>query len=365
MNNKKNSVASYLIIICLIYLSAFMIISPTRSIESAEKSLFICGRIVIPTLFPFIFCANMFIALGLARIMSNYISKIMYPVFGVSGAGGLALVLGITSGYPVGASCAATLYKMGECSKTEAERLLTFCNNSGPMFIIGAIGVGMLKSYKIGIIFYIIHIISSLICGVIFKKYGKVQQSNELPGSRYESNIRSLSSDIANALNISIDTILKICGFVIIFAVFTSILPDTNYKKYIYAFIEITGGINELIANGIRPVTFPFISAFLSFSGLSVLAQVSSIITPAGLSIKPYIIGKSIQSVISFILTYLFFSFFPVSIDAFSYNKEYNVFIFTAEELIFKSLITVIICVVFITALIIVSKISYKSRPHI
>ncbi len=361
MNNKKSSVGPYLIIICLIYLSAFMIISPMRSMEAANKSLIICGKIVIPSLFPFIFCANMFIALGLAGILSKYISRLMYPIFGVSGAGGLALILGIISGYPIGAVCAATLYKTGECTKTESERLLAFCNNSGPMFIIGSIGVGMLKNYKIGLILYIIHIMSSLICGILFKNYGKINNTNKLPISRSECDMGNLSYDIANALNTSVDTILKICGYVIIFAVFTAVLPDTAYKKYIYAFIEITGGINELIASGINSFTLPLVSAFLSLSGLSVLAQVSSVIASSGLSIKPYVMGKSLQAIISFILTYIFFKLVPISVNVFSYNKEYNVFIFSAKELIFNSLILILVSIIILAIMMFISKFFNKT----
>lgn len=57
------------------------------------------------------------------------------------GSGAFALAMGITSGYPVGAKVASDLYKDKLCSKIEAERLISFTNSSGPLFVIGAIGV--------------------------------------------------------------------------------------------------------------------------------------------------------------------------------------------------------------------------------
>ena len=51
--------------------------------------------------------------------------------------------MGIISGYPVGAKIVTEFRKNGDCSRAEAERLLAFTNNSGPLFIIGTIGVSM------------------------------------------------------------------------------------------------------------------------------------------------------------------------------------------------------------------------------
>ncbi len=63
----------------------------------------------------------------------------MKPIFNVPGIGAYAFIMGIISGYPVGAKIVTEFRKNGECSKAEAERLLAFTNNSGPLFIIGTV----------------------------------------------------------------------------------------------------------------------------------------------------------------------------------------------------------------------------------
>ncbi len=63
----------------------------------------------------------------------------MKPIFNVPGIGAYAFIMGIISGYPVGAKIVTEFRKNGECSKVEAERLLSFSNNSGPLFIIGTV----------------------------------------------------------------------------------------------------------------------------------------------------------------------------------------------------------------------------------
>lgn len=68
------------------------------------------------------------------------------------GIGGYAFIMGIISGYPVGAKIVTEFRKNGNCSRAEAERLLSFTNNSGPLFIIGTIGVSMFGNTLIRII---------------------------------------------------------------------------------------------------------------------------------------------------------------------------------------------------------------------
>lgn len=63
----------------------------------------------------------------------------MKPLFNVPGEGAFPLIMGIISGYPVGAKIVTNFRKENICTKEEAERLLTFTNNSGPLFIIGTV----------------------------------------------------------------------------------------------------------------------------------------------------------------------------------------------------------------------------------
>ncbi len=64
------------------------------------------------------------------------------------GIGAYAFIMGIISGYPVGASIVTEFRNSGECSKAEAERLLSFTNNSGPLFIIGTVRYCYVWKYR-------------------------------------------------------------------------------------------------------------------------------------------------------------------------------------------------------------------------
>lgn len=355
---KKFSVAvRATIMVLVIYLAAAMIVSPTACINAAIKALHICAEVVIPSLFPFIFCGNMFIALGAARIMSKSLSGIMKPIFGVSGAGALALVLGVVSGYPVGASCAAELYRTGECTRSEAERLLAFCNNSGPMFIIGAVGTGMLGSHRLGVLLYLTHIFAALLCGMIFRGWGRNERTHLLPAPRDENDIKTAAPDIGAAVGKSVDTILIICGFIIIFAVFTAVFPYCDWRKYVYAVLEITGGVHALTASGTGGMTLPLAAMFIAFSGISVLAQVSAIVIPSGLSVVPYVLGKLTQAMIAFVLTFLAIRIIPCPTAAISADFSPIAFSVTPRQLLGTAITTIAFSALTIASLIAAAKI--------
>ena len=84
-------------------------------------------------------------------MLGKIFNPFMLPVFGINGNGASAFILGVLCGYPIGAKTAVDLYKNSYISKKEAENLICFSNNSGPLFIIGALGIGMLSSKSAGI----------------------------------------------------------------------------------------------------------------------------------------------------------------------------------------------------------------------
>jgi nucleoside recognition membrane protein YjiH len=113
---------------------------PTQTVDGAREGLALCLDIIVPSLFPFFVLSALLIELGLADCLGRALERVMRPVFNLPGICGTAVVLGFLGGYPVGARTAIALYKKGLSSRSETERLLSFCNNSGPAFILGAGG---------------------------------------------------------------------------------------------------------------------------------------------------------------------------------------------------------------------------------
>ena len=144
----------------------------------------------------------------------------MRPLFNVPGCGAFAVALGITSGYPVGAKISNELYESGECTKTEAERLLAFTNTSGPLFIISAVGNGMFGNQQIGILLLITHFLASLVIGILFRKYNCKYSTitrDIIPHKKAKENknnklcISKFGFFMGNAIQNAISTLLLIC----------------------------------------------------------------------------------------------------------------------------------------------------------
>lgn len=275
----------------------------------------------------------------------------MRPLFNVPGVGAFALSMGITSGYPVGAKVASDLYKDKLCTKEEAERLIAFTNSSGPLFIIGAIGIGMFENQKIGLLLLLTHFLASLTVGLLFKFYKYHKTSNIIPQKVSNSNtinISKIGSIMAEAINKSISTLLLICGYIVFFAVLNEVISLTLFKNIsnpliigiLNGILEITSGIKKLsIIDTLELNTLlPLVAFILGFGGFSVHMQVASILSETNLSMKPYLLGKLIQGIFASLYTFLILKYTNFisqeTITAFSYytttpsilNESYNLF---------------------------------------
>lgn len=244
-------------------------------------------------------------------------------------------------GYPIGAKIACDFRKNNICSKEECERLLSFTNNSGPLFIIGTVGILMFRNTTIGILLFITHILACISVGIIFRFWKRdnkpeyIKFSNMHYSTKKVVNFSNLGEIISNSLSSSISTILLIGGFIVLFSVIISILKssgiiliivkvlspifniiniDSSFiSPLITGFLEITNGINTISCIACKKISINIIlTAFLlGFGGISVLLQVWSIVVKTDLSIKPYIYGKLLQGILASTFTYIFINIFP------------------------------------------------------
>lgn len=347
---------NFLPIIFLLFTFCLLIFSKTN-LPAVKKGLSLWANSVIPSLFPFFVATEMLMHTNIVNQIGIIFNSIMKPLFNVNGKGAFAFVMGIISGYPVGAKIAANFRKNDICSKEECERLLSFTNNSGPLFIIGTVGISMFGSTTIGILLFVTHLLASITVGILFRfwKYKKVGIQNKISiTSNFQSNYNSQKSNyssyneykkvsfsnlgeiIAQSITSSTSTILMIGGFVVIFSSIISILNssgisnlvvitlsplfnllniDTSFIQGLFTgFFEITNGINLISSIHIKKISINIIfTAFLlGFGGISVLLQVLSIVSKTDLSKKPYIIGKILHGIIAAFYTFIFINCLPI-----------------------------------------------------
>lgn len=302
-----------------------MILNTERIIVSVKNSLILCSSSLIPSVFPFLVVSSIFVNYSEKRFFNPF-SIILKFLFGTSSVSCAALLPGMICGYPIGASCTCELYKNHLISKSESESLIAFSNNSGPLFIVGTIGIGLLNSAKKGIMLYAIHILSAIICGILLKPFTKPCKNT------MQIMTKSASKKITDCIGDATVAILKICGFVVVFAVIIELIsPITSLMpKYlgclVSSFLELTNAsfeITEHIEN--ERMCLVLLSGTLGWSGLSVHMQVKSILGNLDLSLKKYYLSKLFSSIISMVMSY--FIFYEKSIINFELNLYISIFV--------------------------------------
>lgn len=193
--------------------------------------LLLFANSVVPALLPFFIATELLSHTNVVLKIGELFNRYMRPIFNVPGIGAYALVMGIISGYPVGAKIVTNFRNNGLCTKAEAERLLAFTNNSGPLFIIGTVGITMFGNTEIGLLLFITHLISSLLVGFLFRfwKYNDTEKIHALKKNS-SSNMNVTFSNLGEVLSDSIlnavHTIVMIGGFVVLFSVIITILNN-------------------------------------------------------------------------------------------------------------------------------------------
>ena len=269
--------------------------------QAVQAGLFLCATSVIPSLFPFFVAATLLINLGFAEGLGHLLEGPMRTLFRVGGNGASALLLGLVGGYPVGARTAAELYEKKLCTRTEAERLLAFCNNCSPAFILSVLGYGVFQSARAGVWLYLIHVAAALLTGLLFRRRGGGKPSPRQ--SAVPIRTVPLSAAFVQAVQAGLSAMLGVCAFVVLFMVVLQPLRAVPglWGTVLTGVVELFNGAARLPAS---PAGFVAAAGLLGWGGLSVHCQTLSLLSGTGLSMRPYFLGKAIQGILSALIAF-------------------------------------------------------------
>ncbi len=336
--------------ICIIFILCLILMSGTV-LAAAKNGLSLWAHVIFPSLFPFFVAAEVLNATGFIRTSGLLLEPLMRPFFNVPGSASFALVMGISSGYPMGAKITSDLRINGIITKAEAERLLAFTNNSGPIFVIGAIGTTMYGSTAIGIFLFACHFAACITVGLLFSR--SVTSERSVPGGRNvpsarnvpprtllkkfgkelrnqaSSNRPTLAVMLGDAVKSSLTSILVIGGFVVLFSVIIQLLTDIGIISFLAGLaanllspLGISKDILEGLLSGLLEITtgsriinsspsaalslkLPAVSFIIGWAGLCVHSQVMSIISKTDIQTRLYLFGKFLQGIIASFYTWV------------------------------------------------------------
>jgi len=324
--------------IALVCAGAALVVYPSQSMDAGRQGLQLCFNVIFPSLFPFFVLSSLVVELGMARYLGQALERIMLPLFRVGGPGASALVLGFVGGYPVGARTAIQLYETKQLTKAEVQRLLAFCNNSGPAFILGVVGTGVFGSGTAGLLLYFVHIAASVCVGLLFRFYGRPAAKRPLTSHTLQFQAVRFSHAFTSSIKNSFSSVLNICAFVVFFSVLIRLLslcgimevaarlltalPHldlTMARHLLIGLFEVSSGVAGLIGEGALNGRVSMAAFMLGWAGLSVHCQVLSFLAGSGLSSFSYLVGKALHGLLSALFTAGLMRLFPLPQPVSSY----------------------------------------------
>lgn len=300
--------ANKIYVLLLLFLIALFFVNPTGYSQTCLNAVSVWATKIFPLLFPFFMLSRLILNLGFE--CDGKMDKLFAKCYNSPNISLKIFLLSTLSGYPMGAKLISNLYESKSINKNDAKKMLSYCSISGPMFIIGSVGVGFFSCYKCGIVILVANIIAALINGQIFK--GKATDNNHLEHSISHTSFNDIIYD-------SLISILMIGAYIVISFIFLEMLKnfgliDTISSLFSYLFkfdkqtvssvifglFEITKGISSLaITNSNLILKTILASGLIGFGGFCIILQNLSFITKCDITIKEILKQKIVQGLIS------------------------------------------------------------------
>lgn len=305
----------------IIFFMIMLIVYPDRYVKSTLDGVKLWAFSVLPSLLPFFFLTTLLTQTASLEKLSKKLEPISKFLYNTSGITIYAQIMSFLSGYPIGAKIVSDLYQNNLITRDEATRSATFSSTTGPLFIVGSIAISMFESKLIGIIFLITHILSSIFCGIVFRKYGDNRVITDfLPQKNKTDNV------LYDCAYQSVLSVLIVGGFVAVFYTLSQILRDFNIlyiiekplslligKNNSYGFIqgiiECTKGC-KILSNDYTALSCSLALGTISFGGISIICQSITFLKKANVNVKIFILSKFIQMVFSIVVSFILLRIF-------------------------------------------------------
>ena len=282
-----------------------LILDAQTAIAGMRSGIELCLRTLIPSLFPFFI-----LSILLTGNLLGSRSKILRPVgwlCGIPEGAESLMAVGFLGGYPVGAQNVALAYRRGSLSRSDAERMLAFCNNAGPAFLFGIVGAAF-DSHWIAWSLWGIHIASALTVAMAVRP----------AAAGAAVRIPEKSVTLPQALQQSLTVMAQVCGWVVVFRMlltyldrwFLWLLPG-EAKIILSGMLELSNGCVQLRSLENEGLRFIAAAGLLSLGGLCVCFQTSSV--TQGLSLRAYFPGKLLQAAVSVLMSLCVQGLFPAA----------------------------------------------------
>lgn len=305
--------------IALGFLTIIVIIHPEFVSDGIKNGINCSVNILIPSMFFLVFLSVAIARCGVSEKIKKCLEKPTKFLFYLPECTAPVIFLSLFGGYPVGAVGAAELYDKNEITEEQLNRMMLFCVNSGPAFIVSALGKTLLGSTKIGARLFLAQIILSILIGIVsgivarikkIKFYSKNKVFQEVDfnfGTVFVDSCKGACIVLANIcapviLFFGIISLLENSGFVNYFSVILENfeIPSWASKILLVSLMEMTQGCT-IAANSNAP--FWMFSWILGFGGLCAHTQILASLKGRSFNYSKFAAFRIINGIITALFT--------------------------------------------------------------
>lgn len=294
----------------------YMLLFPKKVLADSLAGLNLWFHTVLPSLLPFIILSNVLIGANAISVLMRPFTGFFRHVLGLSPEGGYAWLLGTFCGFPMGARLTADMYRQKKISREEADYLLTFANQSSPMFLSTYVVLHGLGSMDLAALTFVIFYASAFLTGFFFRilshRFGLPSRPPKKEVSEQTSYGNLLDTSIMNGFEV----ITRLGGYIILFSILSGLMmqlppPLDNAAPFLSGLTEITTGIHILSVTGLpQSLKVTAILCCTVFGGFSTIAQTGCMLNGTGLSLLTYLKGKLVNTAAAAVLCFLAFCIF-------------------------------------------------------
>jgi sporulation integral membrane protein YlbJ len=278
---------------------------PQEILFAIREAFALWLTVLVPALIPFLILSEWLMANGWLHAFGKWLAPLTSKWFRISGESGCAVITGYVSGYPMTARMLMLFVKNGQIPASEACRVAGWATTADPMFIGGAVAIGLFSKPEWTILLLIAHFGSSILLGWASGRLWGSKNHHErsidpsnvsapLPSlqrlPRHHFSLRMFFQISVNSLKVLflIGGMILICSALITSGMvfIEPILHSAGIQPwFVKGFVEVSLGVKAISGyNDWDPGMILVISsAILAWGGLSVHAQVISFLQPAGI----------------------------------------------------------------------------------
>lgn len=297
---------------------AFMICSGAVR-AGAAHGLMLCASVVIPSLFAFLCLCEWISLSGSAAVLTRLLRPLLRWLMGPAWQGGMALLLCLLGGYPMGATALARLKEQGSITQQQTKGLSLWIFCPSPAFVITGVGQGMIGSLQAGLLLWSSCVLSVLLTGGVVCRVLRRFREPAVARPTEERTFPHGAQAFVEAVAAASYKMLLICGTVVLFGGIRGLLDrlplPAAAKVWVAAMGEVTTGC--AVGSG-AGLSLPLLGAVISFGGICTHMQCKAILGDLLPRYDSYLLMRLLQSGLTFLLLSLLCHCFPDAVPVMS-----------------------------------------------